>query len=147
MISKRTGAEIISNMQYIKDFSFENPNAPEVFTYKDVKPKMDVSIDLNASKLQNEVFELSMAINITAKTNDKTMFIIELVYAGIFTIKNVDEQLIQENLFIDCPTLLFPFARSIIANTSVNANFPPIMLDVVDFETMYNSKKDMLNKN
>ncbi len=147
MISKRTGAEIISNMQYIKDFSFENPNAPEVFTYKDVKPKMDVSIDLNASKLQNEVFELSMAINITAKTNDKTMFIIELVYAGIFTIKNVDEQLIQENLFIDCPILLFPFARSIIANTSVNANFPPIMLDVVDFETMYNSKKDMLNKN
>lgn len=147
MISKRTGAEIISNMQYIKDFSFENPNAPEVFTYKDVKPKMDVSIDLNASKLQSEVFELSMAINITAKTNDKTMFIIELVYAGIFTIKNVDEQLIQENLFIDCPTLLFPFARSIIANTSVNANFPPIMLDVVDFETMYNSKKDMLNKN
>ena len=128
MISKRTGAEIISNMQYIKDFSFENPNAPEVFTYKDVKPKMDVSIDLNASKLQNEVFELSMAINITAKTNDKTMFIIELVYAGIFTIKNVDEQLIQENLFIDCPTLLFPFARSIIANTSVNANFPPIMI-------------------
>ena len=147
MISKKTGAEIILNMQYIKDFSFENPNAPEVFTYKDVKPKMDVSIDLNASKLQNEVFELSMAINITAKTNDKTMFIIELVYAGIFTIKNVDEQLIQENLFIDCPTLLFPFARSIIANTSVNANFPPIMLDVVDFETMYNSKKDMLNKN
>lgn len=147
MISKKTGAEIILNMQYIKDFSFENPNAPEVFTYKDVKPKMDVSIDLNASKLQNEVFELSMAINITAKTNDKTMFIIELVYAGIFTIKNVDEQLIQENLFIDCPTLLFPFARSIIANTSVNANFPPIMLDIVDFEAMYNSKKDMLNKN
>ena len=102
MISKRTGAEIISNMQYIKDFSFENPNAPEVFTYKDVKPKMDVSIDLNASKLQSEVFELSMAINITAKTNDKTMFIIELVYAGIFTIKNVDEQLIQENLFTAC---------------------------------------------
>lgn len=146
MKSKITGSEIILNTQYIKDLSFESPNAPEVFTYKNVKPDTSVSIDLNASKIQNEVFELSMAININTKANDKTMFIIELIYAGVFTIKNSDEESIKENLFIDCPTFLFPFARNIIANTSTNANFPPVILDIIDFEEMYNSKKDTINK-
>lgn len=147
MKSKRTGAEITLNMQYIKDLSFENPKAPVVYTYKDVQPKIDVAIDINAVKLQEEVFEVENVININAKHKDNTLFIIELVYAGIFNIKDVSEELIQENLFIDCPTIIFPFARRIIADTVRDANFPPFLLDVIDFEEMYNSKKDTLKGN
>lgn len=147
MKSKRTGAEINLNMQYIKDLSFENPKAPVVYTYKDVQPKIDVSIDINATKLQNEVFEVENVININAKHEDNTLFIVELIYAGIFNITNVSEELIQENLFIDCPTMIFPFARRIIADIVRDANFPPFLLDLIDFEEMYNSKKDTLKGN
>lgn len=147
MKSKRTGAEINLNMQYIKDLSFENPKAPVVYTYKDVQPKIDVSIDINATKLQNEVFEVENVININAKHEDNTLFIVELIYAGIFNITNVSKELIQENLFIDCPTMIFPFARRIIADIVRDANFPPFLLDLIDFEEMYNSKKDTLKGN
>lgn len=147
MKSKRTGSIITLNTQYIKDLSFENPKAPEVYTYKDIKPKIDVAIDLNATRLQKEVFESEMVIHIESKIDDnKTLFIIELVYAGIFTIKDFDENLIQENLFIDCPTMIYPFARAIISNTIINANFPPIMMDMIDFEELYNSKKNSIQK-
>ena len=88
-----------------------------------------------------------MVIHIEAKTDDdKTFFILELVYAGIFTIQNINENLIQENLFIDCPTMIYPFARAIISNTIINANFPPVMMDMIDFEELYNSKKDTIQK-
>ncbi|MBR2141266.1 MAG: protein-export chaperone SecB [Rickettsiales bacterium] len=146
MKSKKTGATITLNNQYIKDLSFENPKAPEVYTYKNITPNVGVSIDLNATKLQNEVFESEIVINIEAKTEDKTLFIIELVYAGIFTIKDVGDDLIQENLFIDCPTLIFPFARGIIAETIMKAGFPPVMMDMIDFEELYNSKKGSIQK-
>lgn len=145
MISKRTGAEIILNRQYIKDLSFENPKAPEIYTYQNIQPKLDVSIDINATKLQNEIFEVENVINVTAKKDDETLFIMELVYAGIFTIKNVSEELIQENLFIDCPTMIFPFERRIMADISIDADLPPLLLDIIDFEQMYESKKHMLN--
>lgn len=144
MISKRTGAEIILNKQYTKDLSFENPKAPEIYTYKDIQPKLDVSIDINATKLQNEVFEVENVINITAKKDEEILFVIELVYAGIFTIKNVTEELAQESLFVDCPTMIFPFERRIIADISRDADLPPILLDMIDFEKMYESKKHML---
>lgn len=147
MKSKKTGSIITLNTQYIKDLSFENPKAPEVYTYKDTKPKIDVAIDLNATRLQKEVFESEMVIHIEAKTDDnKTFFILELVYAGIFTIENINENLIQENLFIDCPTMIYPFARAIISNTIISANFPPVMMDMIDFEELYNSKKDTIQK-
>lgn len=145
MISKRTGAEIILNRQYIKDLSFENPKAPEIYTYQNIQPKLDVSIDINATKLQNEIFEVENVINVTAKKDDETLFIMELVYAGIFTIKNVSEELIQENLFTDCPTMIFPFERRIMADISRDADLPPLLLDIIDFEQMYESKKHMLN--
>lgn len=147
MKSKRTGADIILNMQYVKDLSFENPKAPIVYTYKNVQPKIDASIDINATKVQNEVYEIEMVINLDAKHESNTLFVVELVYAGIFNVRDVSEELLPENLFIDCPTMLFPFARRIIADIIRDANFPPFMLDIIDFEQMYNSKKDTLKRN
>ncbi|MDR1494444.1 MAG: protein-export chaperone SecB [Rickettsiales bacterium] len=146
MISRRTGAEVTLNTQYVKDLSFENPRAPEVYTLKDVKPIMDVSIDINATKLQNKVFEVETVISVSAKYDDKSLFVVELVYAGIFTIDKVSDELVQENLFIDCPTMIYPFARRILSDTVRDANFPPLMLDMIDFEELYNSKKNTLRR-
>jgi preprotein translocase subunit SecB len=146
MISRRTGAEITLNAQYVKDLSFENPKAPEVYTLRDLKPAMDVSIDINATRIQNEVYEVETVLSVSAKNEGTSLFIVELVYAGIFTIKNVEDSLVQENLFIDCPTVIYPFARRIIADTVRDANFPSLTLDMIDFEELYNSKKDTLRK-
>lgn len=144
MKSKKTNADISLNIQYIKNLSFESPKAPEVYTYGEIKPKIDIYIDLNATKLQNEVFESEIVVNINAEYQEEELFNLKLVYAGIFTIKNVESSLIQENLFIDCPTILFPFTRQIVANTTRDANFPPVMLNVVDFEELYNSRKNSI---
>lgn len=146
MLSKINGAEIILNTQYVKDFSFENPNAPEVYTFMSAQQHVDVSVNINAQKLQENLYELSLLIDVNAKSEDsKTIFIIELVYAGVFTIKNVDENAdIKQNLFIDCPSLIFPFARTIIANMTITSGFPPVLINMMDFEELYNSKKETL---
>lgn len=144
MKSKKTNAEVSLNIQYIKSLSFENFKAPEIYTYGDIKPKIDISIDLNATRLREELFESEIVINVNATHQGDDIFSLKLVYDGIFAIKNVESTLIQENLFIDCPTILFPFVRQIVANTTRDANFPPIMLNVVDFEELYNSRKNSI---
>lgn len=144
MISKKTGAEIALNIQYLKALSFDNIKAPHVYTYQDLKPDINVSLDLNATKLQKDVYEVEITINVDAKNNEESLFTIELIYAGIFTIKNVADNLIQENLFIDCPTIIFPFARRMISDITRDANLPSLNLDIVDFEQLYNSKKETL---
>lgn len=147
MISRKTGAEIILKTQYLKDLSFENPKAPQIYTYQELKPALEVNLNLNATKLQNDTFESEIALSIIAKNNNETILVLEIIYAGIFMITKVDENLIQENLFIDCPTILFPFIKRITFDISRDANIPPISLDLVDFEELYNSKKETLKKN
>lgn len=144
--NKSKGGSISINGQYIKDLSFENPQAPKIFIEKNVTPKIDVSIDINATKLQNDVFEVELNIGANAKNAEDTIFIAELVYAGIFTIKDVKETLIEEILFIQCPTLIFPFARRIISDTTRDAGFPPLMLNPINFEVMYKKRKDKIKR-
>ncbi|MDR2760280.1 MAG: protein-export chaperone SecB [Rickettsiales bacterium] len=153
MLSKRNGAEIILNIQYLKDLNFENPQAPSIYGMQNLKPETKVSFDLNAIKLQNEVFEVEIVINIAVGYGDEedganrnNMFSLDAVYAGIFTIRNVSDTEVQENLFVDCPTLIFPFFRRIVADTTRDANFPPLMLDMIDFEKIYSEKKSNLKK-
>lgn len=139
--------EVATGGQYIKDLSFENPCAPEIYTIKPLKPEIKISVDINVKKLQEETFEVELVINATAEHNKKAMFIIELNYAGIFTIKNpVNEQQLQEILFVYCPSLLFPFARRIIADTTKDASMPPLMLDTINFGALYESRKDSIKK-
>ena len=143
MLSKINGAEIILNSQYVKDFSLENPNAPQIYACQDLDPETNVTVDLRATKIEKGVFELTLSINVTTESEGKTMFIVEVVYAGIFTIKGVNEEEVKKNLFIECSTLLFPFARSLIVNAIVSANFPPIRLDAIDFETLYAKERGL----
>lgn len=139
--------KITTSGQYIKDFSFENPQAPQIYTQKNLNPKISVSIDINAKKLQETIFEVELIINAVADHEKKQMFVIELTYAGIFNIKDIDdEEALKEILFIYCPSLLFPYARRIISDTTRDASMPPLMLDTINFRALYESKKDSLKK-
>ena len=139
--------EVVTSGQYIKDLSFENPCAPEIYTINPLKPEIKVSVDINAKKLQENTFEVELVINATAEHNKKVMFILELNYAGIFTIKNpANEQQLQEILFVYCPSLMFPFARRIIADTTRDASMPPLMLNTINFGALYESRKDSIKK-
>lgn len=139
--------EVLTNGQYIKDLSFENPEAPKIYTEKGLKPEIKVSVDINVVKLQENTYETELVINATSTFEKKVMFIIELTYAGIFTIKNfVDEEELKKVLFIYCPSLLFPFARRIISDTTRDAAFPPLMLETINFASLYESKKDSITK-
>ena len=131
------------NAQYIKDFSFENPNSPSSLQPKS-EPNVEVNVDVQAVSLSDHVYEVSLTTSITGRDDTQTLFIIELVYAGIFTFQGGGNEDIQPALLIDCPQLLFPFARSIISSVTQNGGFPPLLLQPVNFAQLYiDSKKDI----
>ena len=133
------------NAQYIKDFSFENPNSPSSLQLK-TEPEVEVNVDVQATSLSDHVYEVSLTTSITGRDQSQTLFIIELIYAGIFTFNKKNEDNIQPALLIDCPQLLFPFARSIISNMTQSGGFPPLLLQPVNFTQLYiNSRKDLEN--
>ena len=130
------------NAQYIKDFSFENPNSPGSLQPKS-EPSVEVNVDVQAVPLSDHVYEVSLTTSITGRDETQTLFIIELVYAGVFTFQGETDDNIQPALLIDCPQLLFPFARSIISGVTQNGGFPPLLLQPVNFAQLYiDSKKD-----
>ena len=131
------------NAQYIKDFSFENPNAPTSLQPK-TEPNVEVNVDVQAISLSDHVYEVSLTTSVTGRDESQVLFIVELIYAGIFTFQGESDENIQPALLIDCPQLLFPFARSIISNMTQNGGFPPLLLQPVNFAQLYiNSRKDL----
>lgn len=127
--------------QYVKDLSFENPNAPNSFRNGGDAPKTDVGIDVQARRREEQDhYEAEIKLTISSKRGDETMFIVELEYGGIFLIKNVVEESLQPVLLIECPRMLFPFARRIIADTVRDGGFPPMMLDPIDFAALYRAQ-------
>ena len=130
------------NSQYIKDLSFEVPNAPEVFVNQTTKPDIGLSIDINATKLADNVFEVVLKIKAEAKGGDKIIFINELSYGGVFTLDEQiqNQQEIEQILLIYCPNILFPFVRKIIANCTIDGNFPPLMLEPINFSDLYQKR-------
>jgi len=131
------------NSQYIKDFSFENPNSPGSLQPKS-EPSVEVNVDVQAISLSDHVYEVSLTTSITGRDETQTLFIIELVYAGIFTFQGESDDNIQPALLIDCPQLLFPFTRAIISSVTQNGGFPPLLLQPVNFAQLYiDSRKDL----
>ena len=131
------------NAQYIKDFSFENPNTPTSLQPK-TEPTVEVNVDVQAISLSDHVYEVSLTTSVTGRDESQVLFIVELIYAGIFTFQGESDENIQPALLIDCPQLLFPFARSIISNMTQNGGFPPLLLQPVNFAQLYiNSRKDL----
>lgn len=128
--------------QYVKDLSFENPRAPQSLIAGEDKPSIEVNIDLTASKLRDDLFEVVLKIAAKASVKDQPLFLADLEYAGLFTIQNVPEDRLQQILFVDCPFLLFPFARRVIADLSRDGGFPPLQLEPIDFFAMYKKRME-----
>ena len=127
--------------QYIKDFSFENPNAPTVFAVMDKKPQIDLTLDLNIQKLpEDNYYEVEIFISANAKSNQSNLFLVDLKYAGIFHLINIPEEQVQMLLAVHCPSLIFPYARKIIADATQDGGFQPLMIDPVDFGILYSKK-------
>lgn len=132
--------------QYIKDLSFEVPNAPTIFAeMQEAKSDININVDLAARPLQEAadgkpgVYEVAMDIRAECKAGDKTAFIIELAYAGVFEVGAPAEHL-HPVLLIECPRLLFPFARNIIADATRDGGFPPLMMAPIDFVNMFQQR-------
>jgi preprotein translocase subunit SecB len=123
--------------QYLKDHSFENPRAPMSFRDGGTAPGIEVNVDVNARGLGSGQFEVELAVSARARRGQEVVFVVETTYAGVFEIANVPDAQIEPILLIECPRLLFPFARQIVAETTSAGNFPPVMLDPIDFMMIY----------
>jgi len=123
--------------QYIKDLSFENPRAPQTFAQDQPRPEITVRIDVRAQRLDGDRQEVALHLNVEAKSGEETAFVCELTYAGVFELMNIPQQSLQAILLIECPRLLFPFARRVIADCTRDGGFPPLMIDPVDFAALY----------
>lgn len=122
--------------QYVKDLSFENPNAPAVYQWQG-QPQTDVQFNIGAANVGQDLHEVTLKIDVTAKSEQGTAFQLELLYAGLFVLANVPEEQLQPFLLAEAPRLLFPFARKIIADAVVEGGFPPLRLDPIDFGGLY----------
>jgi preprotein translocase subunit SecB len=128
---------IVINGQYIKDLSFEAPAAPGVFAeLQQGAPEIAINVDVNAQPLQNNNFEVALHIRAECKTGETTAFLLEVAYGGLFTL-TVPQEHLQPVLLIECPRLLFPFVRHLMAVVTREGGFPPLLLGPVDFVAMY----------
>jgi preprotein translocase subunit SecB len=126
--------------QYIKDLSFENPNAPQSLAAGKEPPQIAIQINVNATPMSDSDLEVTLKLEGKADNAGTLMFNIELVYAGVFRIRNVPPDSMNAVAMIECPRMLFPFAREVIANTVRNGGFPPLLLDPVDFAGLYRQR-------
>ncbi len=126
--------------QYVRDLSFENRNAPRSLMPQNEQPAINIQINVNANPMSEQEFQVELTIEGDAKTKELTLFKFELIFGGIFRIANVPEEAIHPIVLIECPRLLFPFARQIIANATRDGGFPPLYLDPVDFAALYRQR-------
>jgi preprotein translocase subunit SecB len=125
--------------QYVKDLSFENPNAPGALQQQQ-QPGINIQINVNATPLAGNDVEVVLKLDGKAEAAGKTLFAFDLSYAGVFRIQNVPQDSVHPVIMIECPRLLFPFAREIVATAVRNGGFPPLMLDPVDFVGLYRQR-------
>lgn len=136
--AQETQAQVGILAQYVKDLSFENPNAPaSLQKLSEAKPSIDVSVNVNARQIGEDVFEVDLKIVANAKHNEDPAFLTELLYSGLFGAKNLPAEALQPFLLIECPRILFPFARRVIADATRDGGFPPLLLEPIDFAGLY----------
>ncbi|GHA23360.1 protein-export protein SecB [Devosia pacifica] len=123
--------------QYIRDLSFENPGAPGSIMLGGANPAFNVSISVGVKKQSDDTYAVELNLNAKAHREETLLFNIELVYGGVFRIKNVPENQLSPLLMVECPRLIFPFARQVLANVTQNGGFPPLMMEPVDFFAIY----------
>jgi preprotein translocase subunit SecB len=140
---------LVVNVQYIKDLSFEVPNAPEIYATLRSQPNVQINLDVQARALQDgqNVYEVVLAVKADAREavqnggEGRPVFIAELQYAGVFTLNGIPAEQVEPLLLIECPRLLFPFARAILSDVTREGGFPPVLLQPIDFVGLWQSRR------
>ncbi|MEG3180640.1 protein-export chaperone SecB [Sphingomonas sp. LT1P40] len=122
--------------QYIKDFSFENPNAPAIYQVQ-AQPAFDVQFNIGAAEVAPDIHEVTLKIDVRAQMDTQVAFIVDLSYSGLFAVRNMPDEHLQPFLLGEAPRLLFPFARRVLADAVRDGGFPPLMLEPIDFNGLY----------
>ena len=130
---------MLVNAQYVKDLSFENPNAPQSLSQQS-EPNVQIAIDVNANQVAEKAFEVTLTLRAEGTAGDTALFIVEIVYAGIFSIGEVPEEYLAPLVYIEAPRQLFPFARAIIADAVRDGGFPPLLIQPIDFVALYRQR-------
>ena len=128
---------------YVKDLSLEIPNAPQAFLERET-PTVDIQLHHNSSRVEDGLYQTTLTVTVTAKVADKTLFLVEAAQAGIFTLKNIPQGDMDAVLAIACPNILFPYVREVVSDIVVRAGFPPVVLNPVNFEALYQAQRDQL---
>jgi preprotein translocase subunit SecB len=145
---------LVVNIQYVKDLSFEVPGAPQIYTQLRSQPQVNINLDVQARRIQEGQNIFEVAIVIRAEAHDMspgangqtppvppTVFVVELTYAGVFTINGLPENAIEPVLLVECPRVLFPFARNILADVTRDGGFPPVLLQPIDFVALWQQRR------
>ena len=127
--------------QFVRDLSFENPRVPETLRGGAPQPQIDLGIEMNARAREDGYFEVDLKLSAKAQRDDGPVFMVELLYGGVFQIAGVEQEDMEPVLLIECPRYLFPFARQIIAEVTSNGGYPPFLLDPIDFAGVYAARK------
>ena len=127
--------------QFLRDFSFENPRAPESLRDSEGQPSMDMNVEMGARGRPDGLFEVDLKISTTAKIGEQISFRVELVYGGLFEIANVPEEHMEPVLLVECPRFLFPFVRRIIGDATTDGGFPPFLMEPLDFGAIYEQRQ------
>jgi preprotein translocase subunit SecB len=136
-VQGKVGAALNVLGQYVKDLSFESPGAPQSLQGPGQNPQLKVSVNVNATPRPEDVYEVTLNVEVHAKHDAGIIYNIELAYGGLFRLRNVPPNLLQPMLFVDCPAILFPFLRRVLADVTRDGGFPPLMLDPIDFGRLY----------
>ncbi|ENN94159.1 protein-export chaperone SecB [Bartonella bovis] len=138
--NKNEGPVFAVLTQYLKDFSFENPNAPQSLRPREKAPQIDININVDANPVGNNNYDVTLSLSVKAADDTEILFHVELIYGGIFHIKNIPQEHVMPLVFIECPRLLFPFARQIISDATHNGGFPPLRIDPIDFAALFQKR-------
>jgi preprotein translocase subunit SecB len=146
---------LVVNIQYVKDLSFEVPGAPQIFTQLRSQPQVNINLDVQARRLQEgqSVFEVAIVIRAEARDNSAqtngqatpsapVVFVAELTYAGVFTLNGLPENALEPVLLVECPRILFPFARNILSDVTREGGFPPVLLQPIDFVALWQARRN-----
>jgi preprotein translocase subunit SecB len=131
--------QIIVHAQYIKDLSFENPNAPEILIEPSSQPDVEVGVNVAARSIDGEQYEVTLMLSAKAKTEEKALFLVELSYCAIVSAPGVDSETLNPLIMIEAPRLMFPFARAIVSDMTRDGGFMPLSIQPIDFVAVYQS--------
>jgi preprotein translocase subunit SecB len=146
---------LVVNVQYVKDLSFEVPGAPQIFTQLKAPPQVSINLDVQARRVEQGQSVFEVAIIIRAEAHDQSsqgngqsaspatmVFVAELTYAGVFTLNGLPDNAVEPVLLVECPRILFPFARNILSDVTRDGGFPPVLLQPIDFVALWQARRN-----